>query len=138
MKRIHSIIPFLVAVLFSLPVFGQSLEKELWIQNGERSIYGVLSKPESAGKRQPVAIISHGFNGTHHYGRTYFETLNALGYQAYVFDFPCGPVLGLSGTRTASVSAAAAKDTAGQRITRKTPKMRDFSSGQNSNPSKMA
>ena len=61
MKRIHSIILFFVAVLFPLPVFGQSQEKELWIQNGERSIYGVLSKPESAGKRQPVAIISHGF-----------------------------------------------------------------------------
>ena len=80
-------------------------EDTLWIQSGARSIYGVLSKPANAGKKQPVAIISHGFNGTHHYGRTYFETLNALGYQVYVFDFPCGSVHSRSDNNTLNMSA---------------------------------
>ena len=30
-------------------------EDTLWIQSGARSIYGVLSKPANAGKKQPVA-----------------------------------------------------------------------------------
>ncbi len=34
------------------------------------------------------AIVSHGFNGTHHFGRDYFDTLNKLGYAVYTFDFP--------------------------------------------------
>ena len=85
-------------------------EDTLWIQNGARSIYGVLSKPANAGKKQPVAIISHGFNGTHHYGRTYFETLNALGYQVYVFDFPCGSVHSRSDNNTLNMSALDEKE----------------------------
>ena len=85
-------------------------EDTLWIQSGARSIYGVLSKPANAGKKQPVAIISHGFNGTHHYGRTYFETLNALGYQVYVFDFPCGSVHSRSDNNTLNMSALDEKE----------------------------
>lgn len=85
-------------------------EDTLWIQSGARSIYGVLSKPANAGKKQPVAIISHGFNGTHHYGRTYFETLNSLGYQVYVFDFPCGSVHSRSDNNTLNMSALDEKE----------------------------
>lgn len=76
----------------------------LWIKNGDRNIFGVISKPKQDGKKQPVAIISHGFNGSHHYGRTYFETLNALGYQVYVFDFPCGSVNSRSDNNTMNMS----------------------------------
>jgi len=78
--------------------------ESLWIKNGERNIYGVISKPRYSGSRQPVAIISHGFNGTHHYGRTYFETLNSLGYQVYVFDFPCGSIFSSSDSNTMNMS----------------------------------
>lgn len=77
---------------------------DLWIQNGSRSIYGVISKPKYEGKKQPIAIVSHGFNGTHEYGRTYFETLNDLGYQVYVFDFPCGSVKSRSDDNTMNMS----------------------------------
>jgi len=79
-------------------------EKELWIQNGNRHIYGIVSKPAHTGEKQPVAIISHGFNGTHHYGRSYFETLNNMGYQVYVFDFPCGSVNSRSDNNTMNMS----------------------------------
>ncbi len=76
----------------------------MWIKNGDRNIYGIISKPEQKGEKQPVAIISHGFNGSHHYGRTYFETLNELGYQVYAFDFPCGSVNSRSDNNTMNMS----------------------------------
>ena len=76
----------------------------LWIRNGERQIYGILSKPRYTGDRQPVAIISHGFNGTGNFGRSYFGTLNALGYQCYTFDFPCGSIYSRSDNNTMNMS----------------------------------
>lgn len=78
--------------------------ENLWIKNGDRNIYGVISKPNQKGGKQPVAIISHGFNGTHAYGRSYFDTLNAMGYQVYVFDFPCGSVKSKSDNNTMNMS----------------------------------
>ena len=63
---------------------------EYVIKNGERTLYGVLSKPPYQGKRQGIVILAHGFAGTHHFGYRYFDALNALGYQAYTFDFPYG------------------------------------------------
>ncbi|MBO5185762.1 MAG: alpha/beta fold hydrolase [Prevotella sp.] len=76
----------------------------LWIKNGSRHIYGIISKPQYTGRKQPVAIIAHGFNGTHAYGRTYFKTLNDLGYQCYAFDFPCGSVKSRSDSNTMNMS----------------------------------
>ena len=78
--------------------------ESLWIKNGNRSIYGIISKPLYTGKKQPIAIIAHGFNGTHAYARTYFETLNSLGYQVYAFDFPCGSVNSRSDNNTLNMS----------------------------------
>ncbi len=86
---------------------GQSADSQydtLWINSGPRPIFGVISKPRYTGTKQPVAIISHGFNGTHAWGRTYFETLNSLGYQAYAFDFPYGSVFSQSGNDTMKMS----------------------------------
>ena len=73
-----------------------SEEQELYIKHGDKNIYGVLSKPDNGQKRHPVVIIAHGFNGTHHFGRNYFNMLNELGFMCYTFDFPCGSL----GSRT--------------------------------------
>ena len=78
--------------------------ESLWIQSGSRKIYGIISKPRYTGEKQPIAIIAHGFNGTHAYARTYFETLNSLGYQVYAFDFPCGSVNSRSDNNTLNMS----------------------------------
>lgn len=78
--------------------------KSLWIDNGDRHIFGIVSKPQYTGKKQPVAIIAHGFNGTHAYGHTYFKTLNELGFQCYAFDFPCGSVKSRSDSNTTNMS----------------------------------
>lgn len=83
---------------------GDGDAEELWIQNGSRKIYGLISKPQPTGVPQPVAIIAHGFNGTHAFGRSYFKTLNALGYQCYTFDFPCGSLGSRSDNNTMNMS----------------------------------
>ncbi|MCR5180245.1 MAG: alpha/beta fold hydrolase [Bacteroidaceae bacterium] len=75
-----------------------------WVQNGSRQIYGLLSRPAKAEGRQPLVIVSHGFNGTHHYGRNYFRPLNDLGYQVYAFDFACGSVNSRSDNNTMNMS----------------------------------
>lgn len=75
-----------------------------WIDNGSRHIYGVLSKPQYTGKKQPLAIVSHGFNGSHQYGRSYFKTLNDMGYQVFTLDFPCGSLNNRSDNNTVNMS----------------------------------
>jgi len=67
-----------------------SVENELWIKYGKHPIYGVLSTPVNGQKKHPIVIVAHGFNGSHHFGRSYFKMLNEMGYMCYTFDFPCG------------------------------------------------
>lgn len=89
---------------------GKGLCHELRIpQKNGKSIYGVISNPnthpgEGKGKGHGVAIISHGFNGTHHFGKDYFKTLNNLGYAVYTFDYPCGSIHSQSDNNTMEMS----------------------------------
>ena len=79
-------------------------DKELWIKNGNRNIYGVLNQPQQHRGKMPLAIISHGFNGTHAFGRNYFEPLAKLGFMTYTFDFPCGSIYSRSDNNTMEMS----------------------------------
>lgn len=89
---------------------GKGLCNELKIkQKNGKSIYGVICKPSTKGKHG-VAIISHGFNGTHHFGKDYFKTLNDLGYAVYTFDFPCGSVNSQSDNNTMNMSISDEKE----------------------------
>ncbi len=107
------LLQFLFAVQF-LPFYAQEenkfqedacgTEDTLCIQNGSRSVFGIISRPVNGKGRQPVAIIAHGFNGTHHFGMNYFEPLNNIGYQCYAFDFPCGSVHSRSDAHTVNMS----------------------------------
>lgn len=76
--------------------------KPLWIMNGDRQIYGELFTP--AGQTKGIAIIAHGFNGTYHFGRNYFDVMQKLGYQCYTFDFPCGSVNSRADNNTLNMS----------------------------------
>ena len=83
--------------------------KPLWIMNGDRQIYGELFTPsnlksQTSNLKSPIAIIAHGFNGTYHYGRSYFDVMGKLGYQCYTFDFPCGSVNSRSDNNTLNMS----------------------------------
>ena len=79
--------------------------RSLWIENGERKIFGIVSRPPYTGRKQPVAIVAHGFNGTHRSGYAYFDVLNRMGFQVYAFDFPCGSVSSRSDADTRNMSA---------------------------------
>lgn len=81
-------------------------EKETWVNNGNRRIYGITATPEGHAGRRPVAIIAHGFNGNHSSGRAYFATLCAMGYKCYAFDFPCGSDRSRSDANTMNMSVA--------------------------------
>ncbi|MCR5312312.1 MAG: alpha/beta hydrolase [Bacteroidaceae bacterium] len=83
--------------------------KELVIMNGSRKIYGIASEPTNVTKKK-VAIVSHGFNGTHHFAKDYFQTLNSLGYLVYTFDFPCGSVNSKSDNNTMNMSVVDEKN----------------------------
>lgn len=85
-------------------VTQDNTQSEVWITSGKQTIFGVLSKPQKTDERQPIVIISHGLNGTHHYGKNYFERINAMGYQCFTFDFPCGSVHSQSDNNTMNMS----------------------------------
>ena len=84
-------------------------ELSITLKNG-KNVYGIISTPHSAGKHG-VAIVSHGFNGTHQFGKDYFKTLNALGYAVYTFDFPCGSIYSRSDSNTMNMSVTDEKET---------------------------
>lgn len=91
-------------------MLGKGLCQELRIkQKNGKSIYGILCKPATKGKHG-VAIISHGFNGTHHFGKDYFKVLNDLGYAVYSFDFPCGSIHSQSDNNTMNMSVLDEKE----------------------------
>lgn len=96
---------FLSFVLLMAAVGAWAQPEELWVKNGNRNIYGVLNRPQDAtGDKFPLAIIVHGFNGTHDWGKNYFDTFSSLGYMCYTFDFPNGSVGSRSGNNTMEMS----------------------------------
>lgn len=77
---------------------------ELWIENGDRRIYGKLCKPVNVEGKLPTVIVAHGFNGTHHFAKDYFKPLTEMGWQVYCFDFPCGSIHSKSDNNTMNMS----------------------------------
>lgn len=63
-------------------------EEELCLNNGDKNIYGVLYRPEGV-KKAPVVIVSHGYGGSHQFGKAYGQALAPLGHAVYCYDF-CG------------------------------------------------
>lgn len=78
--------------------------RSLWIENGDRQIYGVLNRPIQTEGRLPIVIVSHGFNGTHHFAKEYFSPLAEMGWMTYAFDFPCGSTKSRSDSNTMNMS----------------------------------
>lgn len=102
-----------ILLLFSLIICiaAKAQDKVLRIPYAaDKSIYGVICEPSADAKKHGIAIISHGFNGTHHFGRDYFKTLNDLGYAVYTFDFPCGSVNSQSDNNTMNMSVTDEKE----------------------------
>ena len=66
--------------------------QELWVQNGDRKIYGVAYVPET-NEQAPLVIFSHELGNDHTSGERYAQRFAEAGYAAYVFDF-CGGTVG--------------------------------------------
>ena len=67
-------------------------EKEIYVQNDDKRIYGVAYVPDTE-KRVPLVIFSHELGNDHSSGERYAQRFAQAGYAAYVFDF-CGGTVG--------------------------------------------
>lgn len=99
MKAILSLL--LILMCAASPALSQDT---LWVSRGARRIFGLYHKPAGEG-RHPLAIIAHGFNGTHDAGKAYFRALADMGYACYALDFPCGSIHSRSDNNTMNMSA---------------------------------
>ncbi len=79
-------------------------QQTVWINNGDRKIFGILNRPQHFQGKKPIAIIAHGFNGSHFFGKGYFKTLEEMGFMCYTLDFPCGSVNSRSDNNTMEMS----------------------------------
>lgn len=67
------------------------VREDLWTNNADKRIYGVITAPKNYKElKLPTIIYSHGFNNTHSYGDFYANELAKLGYIVYSFDFSGG------------------------------------------------
>ena len=65
------------------------MAEDIWLKNGKKNIFGTLYKAESGNKNQPIAILSHGYNGNSVYNKFIAKSLASSGISVYAFDF-CG------------------------------------------------
>jgi dienelactone hydrolase len=106
MKKMMIVLAFIAGSVFNAVAQSQQAPDtcSLWVENGDRLIYGVLSCPVQASQRMPIAIVSHGFNGTHYFAKDYFAPLAEQGWMTYTFDFPCGSTRSRSDSNTMNMS----------------------------------
>lgn len=74
---------------------------ELWLTADGNRVYGEFYHPEG---KSPLVVISHGFNGSHEFGKPYAEALSEKGYAVYCFDFPGGSSCSRSEGKTTEMS----------------------------------
>lgn len=77
---------------------------ELWIDNGDRHIYGILDIPDTGKARYPLVIVAHGFNGTSDFSKNYMEEFSKNGIACYGLDFPGGSTRSRSDNNTMNMS----------------------------------
>lgn len=57
--------------------------EDIWLKNGRKNIFGTLYKAGSGNKNQPIAILSHGYNGNSVYNKFIAESLASSGISVY-------------------------------------------------------
>lgn len=77
--------------------------------NENGTIYGVLYRPQRAGKL-PCVIFSHELGSTHGSGEDYAEHFAALGIAVYIFDFRNGSFMSRSGNDMSKMSVFTERD----------------------------
>lgn len=61
--------------------------EDIWLKNGAENIFGTLYKAESDDENQPIAILSHGYNGSSIYNKFIAKSLASSRISVYAFDF---------------------------------------------------
>lgn len=80
------------------------IEEELYAPNGEKSIYGIMTRPDDGKESYPVIIMSHGFCGSYNDQKAYADAFAKAGYACYRFDFYGGNRASKSGGTMAEMS----------------------------------
>lgn len=96
-----------LAALCCLPALNLAAKTETLMLPGlteGQEIYGILTTPDDMSAKPGIAIVSHGFNGTHASGANYVDMLTGKGYATYAFDFPGGSLWSRSGNNTMTMS----------------------------------
>lgn len=70
--------------------------EELWLQSGDKKVFGTMYLPGEEKETYPTVILSHGFNSSSVLNEGYAKSFAENGYAAYIFDF-CG---GSPGTKS--------------------------------------
>ncbi len=60
--------------------------ENIWLKNGKKNIFGTLYKAESGNKNQPIAILSHGYNGNSVYNKFIAKSLASSGISVYASE----------------------------------------------------
>lgn len=61
--------------------------EDIWLKNGAENIFGTLYKAESDDENQPIAILSHSYNGSSIYNKFIAKSLASSRISVYAFDF---------------------------------------------------
>lgn len=64
-------------------------KEEISIKNGDNNIFGVLYRSETANEKDPIVILSHGYNGSYRSFEYVAKSLASSGLNVYAYDF-CG------------------------------------------------
>lgn len=63
------------------------IEEELYAPNGDKNIYGIMTRPDDGQEKYPVIIMSHGFAGSSNDQKSYAEDFAKQGYACIRIDF---------------------------------------------------
>lgn len=95
--------------LLSTTEYKYSTE-EMWLKNGENSIYGTIYKSDTQSKKRAIAILSHGYNGNSEYNKYIAKSLAMSGISVYAYDFCGGGTKSKSDGKPIDMSVITEKD----------------------------
>lgn len=84
-------------------------KEEVWIQHNDKKIYGIKYIPNE-GKKCPMVIFSHGYNGSGMGAEKYAKYLAERGIGAFCYDFCGGAIASRSSMDTTKMTLFTEKD----------------------------